>query len=124
MNLRAIAQRDTQRILNSDAGLALTLTDPAGNAGTFTGWSNDIGFSIDPETGQAVSGRYVTIAISMLDLIDQGLAIPRNISENDRDPWQVSFTNEHGETFLFAVTDAQPDRTLGLVTCTLEAFTL
>lgn len=122
MNLRAVAQRDSQRILNGDASIMLTITDPAGLAGTLTGWSNDIGFAIDPETGLAVSGRYATIAISMLDLIEKGLGIPTNISENDIDPWTVSLVNEHGEAFLFAVTAAQPDRTLGVVTCTLEVY--
>lgn len=122
MNLRAIVQRDTQRILNGDSGIALTITDPAGNAGTLTGWSNDIGFVIDPETGQAVSGRYATIAVSILDLNAAGLGIPTGVSSNDVDPWQVAFTNEQGEAFLFAVTAAQPDRTRGEVTCTLEAY--
>ena len=118
MNLRAIAQRDSRRILNGDAGIAMTITDPAGNAGTLTGWSNDIGFTIDPETGQAVSGRYVTIAISMIDLGAEGLGIPTG----SEIPWQVSLTNEAGESFLFAVMAAQPDRTLGVVTCNLEAL--
>ncbi len=122
MNLRAIVQRDTQRILNGDSGIALTITDPAGNAGALTGWSNDIGFVIDPETGQAVSGRYATIAVSILDLNTSGLGIPTGVSSNNVDPWQVSFTNEQGEAFLFAVTAAQPDRTRGEVTCTLEAY--
>lgn len=118
MDLRAIAQRDSRRILNGDAGIAMTITDPAGNAGTLTGWSNDIGFIIDPETGQAVSGRYVTIAISMIDLSAEGLGIPTG----NEVPWQVSLTNEAGESFLFAVMAAQPDRTLGVVTCNLEAL--
>lgn len=121
MGLREIAQRDSRTILNGDAGIALTLIDPAGNAGTLTGWSNDIGFVIDPDTGQAVSGRYATIAVSMTDLAAEGLGIPTNVSEAV-DPWRVSFVNERGETFSFSVMSAQPDRTLGVVTCVLEVF--
>lgn len=121
MGLREIAQRDSRAILNGDAGIVLTLTDPAGNAGTLTGWSNDIGFLIDPDTGQAVSGRYATIAVSMIDLAAEGLGIPTNVSEGV-EPWRVALVNERGESFSFSVMSSQPDRTLGVVTCTLEVY--
>ena len=54
----------------------------------------------------------------MIDLGAEGLGIPTG----NEIPWQVSLTNEAGESFLFAVMAAQPDRTLGVVTCNLEAL--
>lgn len=119
VNLRQIAQRDVKRILEGEASIELTITDPAGNAGTLRGWSNDIGFLIDPDTGQAVSGRHATIAVSMLSLREQGLANPTGIEDRDKKPWLVQVANEFGESFTFAVQASQPDRTMGNVTCDL-----
>lgn len=119
VNLRQIAQRDARRILNGEASTELTVTDPDGNAGTFTGWSNDIGYLIDPDTGQAVSGRYATAAFSILDLDENGLGIPTGIHDSDVKPWTIAVVNELGESFIFVVQAAQPDRTLAYVKCDL-----
>lgn len=125
MGLAAIAHADTRAILNDSAygaGVSIALTAPNGTVGTLTGFSNDIGLLIDPDTGQAVSGRAATIAIHMADLAEQNLDIPRNIQDPRDKPWLVGYTDVLGNAYLFKVSESHPDRTLGLVTCSLTAY--
>lgn len=120
MSLLTIAQADLKAILNDSVtgvGVTIGVRSPCGDVQSLTGWSNDIGLLVDPDTGQAVSGRIATVALVIADLTAAGLALPENISDDDANPWRITFSG-----LEFKVTESHPDRTLGVITCTLEAF--
>lgn len=124
--LREIAEQDLGFILETDTtGFRgpITVTDPSGTTtdGLY-GNSNDIAQVIDPDTGQAVSGRLASVSIRISSLTAQGLALPVGIADAGSKPWIVEFDDINGNAFKFKVSQANPDRTLGLVTCLLEAY--
>lgn len=125
MSLLDIAQADTRSILNDSemgVGVDIRLTTPGGISRTFTGWSNDIALLVDPDTGQAVSGRMATIALSLLDLAECNIPIPEAIPDRNSKPWLVSYDDRLGNSYEFKVVETHPDRTLAVVTCTLEMY--
>lgn len=123
MGLREIAQADARAFLNDTqcgAGIAMTVTAPSDLSGTVNGWANDIAALIDPDTGQAVSGRMITVSFHVLDLQAVGLTLPHGVHDKDVKPWRVSYTDEFGTTFNMVVVESEPDRTLGFVNCSME----
>ena len=126
MNLREKAEADLGSILENSStgfGYPITLTDPAQLSKDLTGFSNDIGFLIDPDTGLAVSGRRASVALRISTLIAEGFtSLPTAIQDKTLKPWIVNFNDINGNAFIFKVSDAQPDRGLGIITCTLEIY--
>lgn len=125
MGLRDIAAADNRTILNdsvSGFGYSITITDPTGNETPFTGFSNDIGQLIDPDTGVAVSGRLATVAIHIQDILDAGLTLPESIADRSQKPWLVTFSDINGFSQIFKVSNSNPDRTLGMLVCILEFY--
>lgn len=124
MSLRELAAADLRGIVEDTAGFgwAVSLTDPAGVTASLTGLSTDIGQTIDPETGVAVSGRRASIALTLASLDGAGLGIPRAISDGASKPWVVTFADIGGTAHTYKVCEAMPDRALGVVTCLLEAY--
>jgi hypothetical protein len=127
MGLRSIAEQDLGIILEDSAtgfGWPITVTDPAGNSGTgpLTGFSDDIAQIIDPDTGQAVSGRLASVALRISSLTAAGLTLPRGIADAGSKPWVVQFDDINGSPYKFKVSQSNPDRALGLVTLLLELY--
>ena len=125
MNLRALAESDLSFIVEDGAagfGWPITLTDPDGNSGSLTGLSDDIAQVIDPDTGQAVSGRLASIALRISSLLADGFSLPQGISDASQKPWVVEFEDINGTPHKFKVQQSNPDRALGLVTCLLEVY--
>ena len=125
MGLRETAKADNRTILNDSTfgfGYSITVTDPAGTVKPFTGFSNDISLLIDPETGQAVSGRVATAAIHIQDILDAGLTLPENIADSSSKPWLITFDDINGVTQVFKVSQSNPDRAIGMLICTLEFY--
>lgn len=124
MSLRAQAAADLRGIVEDPAGFgwSISITSPAGVTAALTGLSSDIGQTIDPETGVAVSGRRASIAITIASLLAAGLALPRAIADGASKPWIVAFNDIGGSSHTFKVCEAMPDRALGVVTCLLEAY--
>lgn len=127
MGLRTIAEQDLGVILeDSDTGFGwpITVTDPSGNSGTgpLTGFSDDIAQIIDPDTGQAVSGRLASVALRISSLTAAGLTLPRGIADSGSKPWVIEFDDINGNPYKFKVSQSNPDRALGLVTCLLELY--
>lgn len=124
--LREIAEQDLGVILESDEQgfrWPVTITDPDGNVSSgLYGFSNDIAQVIDPDTGQAVSGRLATISLRISSLTAQGLALPEGIADASSKPWLVAFDDINGNPFVFKVQESNPDRGLGLVFCFLELY--
>lgn len=126
MGLREIAEQDLGFILEGDENgfrWPITVTDPDGNVSSgLYGFSDDISQVIDPDTGQAVSGRLASVSLRISSLALQGLGIPVAIADSSRKPWLVAFDDINGNAFTFKVQESNPDRTLGNVVCILELY--
>jgi hypothetical protein len=126
MTLRNRAESDLGAILEDGAlgfGWPITVTDPNGLTGNLTGFSNDIAQTIDPDTGQLVSGRVATAALRMSSLTAQGLGLPRGVADTAGLPWRITFTDINANSYDFKVRQADPDRALGIIVCILEGYT-
>lgn len=127
MSLRLLAETDLGLIVEDGVtgfGWPITVTDPSGNMNNdnLFGLSDDIAQIIDPDTGQAVSGRLASVAIRIARLTEVGLGLPRGIADDNSKPWIVEFNDINGLPYKFKVAQSNPDRALGLVTCLLEAY--
>lgn len=125
MGLRDIANADMTRILEDTEtgfGWAISVIDPDENIAAMKGLSSDISQVIDPDTGQAVSGRLASVALSISSLETAGLGIPQGISDATKKPWLIEFEDISGNPFTFKVSQSNPDRAIGLVTCILEFY--
>ena len=123
--LRETARADAKAILeDGDIGFGwpITVTDPAEISADLIGFSNDISELIDPDTGQAISGRLASVALSIDSLTEKGLGLPKGISDSSSKPWLMAFDDINGNPFVFKVHKSNPDRALGIVTCTLEIY--
>lgn len=124
-NLRQLAESDLAITLTDSVdgfGWPVTVTDPDGNTADLIGQTGDIAELIDPDTGQAVSGRLAHVALRIRDLEAAGLGLPQGVHESGRLPWRFAFDDINGNAHLFMVRQSNPDRTLGIVTCTLGEF--
>jgi len=125
MSLRQIAEEDLGAILEDGAmgfGWTISITDPSGLNKPFTGFSDDISQLIDPDTGEAVSGRLASVAIRISSLTLAGMTLPVGIADSNKKPWIIEFNDINGNPFKFKVSQSNPDRALGLVTCLLELY--
>ena len=125
MSLRAVAETDLGVILEDGVfgfGWPITITDPAGTVKPLTGFSDDISQIIDPDTGQAVSGRLASVALRISSLTAAGLGLPVSIADSTSKPWLITFDDINGNAFTFKVSQSNPDRALGLVVCLLELY--
>jgi hypothetical protein len=125
MNLRETAHADIRSILSDGvfgAAWEVSLTDPDGTTDTVNGYTNDISLVIDPDTGVPVSGRSAVVSWSIADLAAAGFGIPRAVADKAVKPWRVSLVDITGVLHVFKISKSDPDRTLGIVTCTLEAY--
>ena len=125
MGLRELAEADLGVILEDDNrgfGWSITVTDPDGNTGDLTGSANDIAQVIDPDTGQAVSGRSASVALRVSSLTEECLGLPKGIADSGSKPWIVEFEDISGNTHKFKVAQSNPDRMIGLVVCLLEIY--
>ena len=125
MGLRDQAERDLSFILEDGVrgfGWSINVTDPSGAFGTLTGFSDDISQVIDPDTGEAVSGRLASITLRISSLTTAGLSLPVAIADSALKPWIIEFNDINGNPFKFKVSQSNPDRALGIVVCILELY--
>lgn len=126
MGLRSLAESDLAAALEDSAGgfgWPITVTDPNGVTADLVGSSSDIGQVIDPDTGEAVSGRLASISLRLSSLAAKGLTLPQGIADAAKKPWLVSFDDIGGTPYTFKVQQSNPDRALGVVVCLLELYT-
>lgn len=126
MGLRTLAEADLGLILEDQAagfGWPITLTSPQGaTSRDLIGYSDDIAQAIDPDTGQLVSGRLVSVALRVSTLAAQGFALPYGVADQASRPWVVQFNDINANPYTFKVRQANPDRALGIVVCILEGY--
>jgi hypothetical protein len=125
MNLREQAAADLVAIVeDADAGFGwhVEVTDPNGVFLRLVGQSGDIGKSIDPQTGIAVIGRTAHVSFALATITDLGLKTPFGVADEAKRPWIVRFLDIVGGQQKFKISHAMTDRTIGLVTCLLEAY--
>ena len=125
MNLRELAEADLAATIEDNSsgfGWPVTLTAPNGDAAEVMAFTSDISMVVDPDTGQAVSGRTATVFFRISTLTAKGIGMPRAVSQSDRRPWLVEFDDINGTPHKFKVLAADPDRTLGILPCTLGLY--
>jgi hypothetical protein len=124
VNLRTLAESDLAAVLEDDVygfGWPISVTNPAGVvASGLVGSSQDISQIIDPDTGQAVSGRLATVVLRISSL--SAVGIPAYIADEAGKPWVIIFDDINGNAHAFKVAESNPDRTIGVVVCILEAY--
>ena len=125
MSLRVQAEADLAVTLeaSSDFGDPFTLTDPAGfaSATQLYGRVGDIGQLVDPDTGQAVSGRHATLVARLATLTAAGYSdLPEGIADETSAPWLATFAGVSTPAQTYKVKTSFPDRSLGVVTMLLE----
>ena len=126
MNFRAIAEQDLSFTLEDNVygfGVAVNITDPDGLSANVFGKQNDIAFQIDPQTGQAISGRVVEFDLRISTLTDAGFtSLPVNQKDKTKKPWIFEFDDISGNAGVFMVKQSNPDQTLGIIHCQLETY--
>ena len=125
MSLRVQAEADLGTILEDTQtgfGWTITVTNPDGISKPLTGFSDDISQVIDPDTGQAVSGRLASVALRISSLYAAGLTLPVGIADSASKPWIIEFEDINGNSYKFKVAQSNPDRAIGMVVCLLEVY--
>jgi hypothetical protein len=124
VSLLDLAAADLRTIVEDASGgfaVPVTVIDPNGDSVVLNGLQNDVAYTIDPETGLAVSGRRVSVTLSLVSLEEAGLGQPCGIPDKSRKPWRMMFTAPTGAEQTFKVVDALPDK-LGCLVCILEVY--
>jgi hypothetical protein len=125
VGLREIAKADLTRIMqDSLSGFAwpITITNPDGSQLDLDALTQDIGRNIDPETGQVIAGRLVTVAIPMQPLEYEGIGMPTGVQDANAKPWVVEFDNMNGVHGVYKVKHSEPDHMAGCIVCHLENY--
>jgi hypothetical protein len=124
MGLQEIIWNDAKKILADQygPGQSVIITSPDGGHDEINGFYTDISQSIDPDTGQMFSGRFVTVTFSLIDIDAALIGIPRGISDPGAKPWLVTISDVLGNEYTFKVSASHPDRSMGTVICDLEVY--
>lgn len=120
LNIFDDARAFAKKIVGTDDGEPVTVRSPIGDEKSLKGIIKDVHQYMDPGTGTLVSGRQVSVTLSIGALKEEGFEIPWGEADPKKPPWIVSFTNSAGETPTFKVKSTKPDRTLDVVVCELE----
>jgi len=125
MSLRDLAHTDLKEIMGDTetGGDLATITSPAGAPLPFRVLMNDIHISIDPGTGETVTGRQSTVAVLISDLITAGFQDIKGVPDTDKKPWVVDTVDVNGIAGTFKVAESNPDHGAGLMILFLELYT-
>jgi len=125
-NLRDIAEDDLGMTLEDSLygfGWPINIEDPEGNTDDLNGQSGDIGLTIDPNTGMAVSGREAHVSLRLSSIESSDLeGYPRGQAKTTDKPWIFRFDDINGHPGTFIVRQSQVDREIGVVTCIIEFY--
>jgi hypothetical protein len=114
MNIRERAAADSKKIMEkaNGAGTPFILVIKERVEFTVTGIFGDIGYLLNPATGEAVQGRTVQAAYSMESLREQTPLEPER-------GWRFKVLGLSGVLTELFVTRYEPDRTIGIGRITL-----
>ncbi len=116
MNLIEQAEADLEFVLEDAEdgfGAEFTVIAPDGTTATIHAQSTDIGVLIDPSTGVGVRGRIAEAVFRLSSLILAFGSIPGKTETGTG--WKFRSVNTNGETWEFAIEQADVDRKLGIV---------
>lgn len=122
MGLLETAAADLAEILSDDVGgfaVPIKVVDPNNRKATIKGLATDIGLTINPDTGQAVAGQKISIALPLRSLTAAGLGEPTGIADSNSRFWKVTLTMPTGVEHTYKITSTMPDK-LGVIVCFLE----
>lgn len=128
MNLRQLAEKDLETILETDQRgnrYPFTVIQPDGyqSVNPVYGYGNDISQMIDPDTGMLVAGRNATFTFRVNHLINEGYtSLPKVEHSNIEKPWVFKYVDFEGVTHTFTIRSAMPDKTIGIITLVLELY--
>ena len=124
MSLRGTAHADLIEIMNDTetGGDLCTIISPEGRSENFRTLSNDIHLSIDPGTGETVTGRQCSVAVLISELMAAGFSGIRGIADLKSKPWVVETTDVNGIQGKFKVAEHHPDNSAGLMILFLEIY--
>lgn len=125
MSLRELAESDLAGIVEDSVtgfGWEIVVTAPDKQTVIMTGLSNDISQVIDPGTGMAVSGRSASVSLRLSTLDAAAIGRPVGVADSGAKPWVVEFLDINGLPHKFKVKSSDPDPTIGLLVCILEAY--
>lgn len=123
MNLREISERDLALTLedaDNGFGIPATITDTVGNSAVINVQGGDVHVLYDPDTDVKISSRTAHIVVRIASLTAAGLEMPKAQSDQSKNPYTFEFADSNGVIRKFIVSEARPDRTLGIVTVILE----
>lgn len=105
-------------------GQAVTVTAPDGTSEELTGFASEIGQTVEPETGQVVSGTRASVSLPLgpFRTAFGASALPVHVASGTGAPWLVEFTDAGGDARTYKVIDTMPDKRAGVLTCLLENY--
>lgn len=125
MSLLAEAALDLRSFLEDvdhGFGVRVSVVSPDQVQATVTGYSADVGRSMDPETGLAVSGRMAHITVPTAQMLESFGEIPDGSPDSSQKPWLATVSLPgHPEEQTFRIFRTEPDK-LGCIVCYLEAY--
>jgi hypothetical protein len=98
------------------------ITSPAGYSVSFKAFTNDIFQSLDPGTGQVISGRVCTVSVLISDLIQAGFSEIKSVFDSNAKPWVIETEDTNGRSYKFKVSECQPDNGAGMMVIFLESY--
>ena len=109
MNLRDRAARDAQKILGDTggAGTEFFLTPPGEAELPLTGSFGDIGYLLNVATGEAIEGRTIEAAFSLISLA-------KKTQQEPKKGWGFRCNDKFGKEVKLFVVRYEPDRTIGV----------
>ena len=124
MSLLDTAAADLRAILAdtvSGFSIPIRLISPTDQEITLNGLANDIGLTVDPETGQMVAGSTASVALPLAVIDEAGNGRPRAIASKTEKPWRVILTLPSGGEQTFKVSRGMPDN-FGCIVCFIETY--
>lgn len=127
MSLRVQAEADLGLTMEAsgDFGWPFVLTDPDDfeSASQLYGQAHRISDLVDPDTGQAVSGRKATLVVRTSTIVAAGYpTLPEGIADEAGKPWRVAYAGPQAASQVFKVSDSKPDEALGTLALMLETW--
>lgn len=124
MSLIEQAAADLRAIMADTTGgfsIPIRLISPLDQEITLNGLANDIGLTVDPETGVAVAGASASVALPLAVIDEAAIGRPRDVASKNAKPWRVICQLPSGGEQMFKVTRTMPDN-FGCVVCFLETY--